>query len=66
MRHKKGNGYRLEVSNGCTSSSWARDMREEGVMVIKVIRNAALREVEKRPETSEIRTKPLLQIIEEM
>jgi len=35
-------------------------------MVVTVNRNAVLREVEKRPETSEIRAKALLQIIEEM
>ena len=35
-------------------------------MVVTVNRNAALREVEKRSETSKISTKPLSQIIEEM
>ena len=35
-------------------------------MVVTVSRNAALREVGKRSETSETSTKPLSQIIEEM
>ena len=35
-------------------------------MVVTVNRNAAFREVEKRRGTSEIMTRPLLQIIDEM